>query len=60
MSKTRWEKVYQGPFEKEEAKKLAQGLRETAKPDVNLIYDARIRARKGGKQFDVYIKTIKE
>lgn len=56
--RTKWQKPYQGPFGKQEAIDIASDLRKTAKPDVNGIYDARIRARKGQKdKYDVYIKT---
>lgn len=41
-----WEKVYKGPFEKEEAEKLAEGIRAVAKPEVNLIHTAKIRMRR--------------
>ena len=58
MSSTRWHKAYQGPFEREEARKIAQELRDKAKPDVNSIYDARTRRRPNGG-YDVYIKTPK-
>ena len=57
MRTLKWEKVYKGPFSKKEAQDIAGELRKTADPQKNLIYDARVRSRKGGKGYDVYIKT---
>lgn len=60
MTTTKWQKVYVGPFKKAEAVAIAQDLRNVAKPDVNDIYDARVRSRRGkADQFDVFIKTTK-
>lgn len=60
MSITKWVKPYKGPFKEEEAKAVADDLRKTAKPDVNGIYDARVRVRNYEKgEYDVYIKTLK-
>ena len=56
----KWQKVYKGPFNKKEAQEIAGDLRKTADPQKNLIYDARVRSRKGGKGFDVYIKTTRD
>lgn len=60
MSLLHWTKAYKGPFEKAEAQEIAGQLRGQAKPDINGIYDARVRARKGGKGYDVYISTNRE
>ena len=60
MRNIKWEKAYKGPFPKKEALDLVAHFRNIANPDVNGIYDARIRSRKGGKSFDVYIRTITE
>lgn len=49
MRTLKWEKVYKGPFSKKEAQDIAGDLRKTADPQKNLIYDARIRARKKSK-----------
>lgn len=49
MSTTRWHKAYQGPFKKTEAQQIAGELRAKAKPDINGIYDARVRARRSLK-----------
>ena len=46
MSTTRWRKAYQGPFDRKESCKIAQELRDNAKPDINGIYDARVRTRR--------------
>lgn len=59
MRTLKWEKVYQGPFTKKEAQALAGDLRKNADHQKNLIYDARVRARRGGKGYDVYIKTTR-
>lgn len=74
MSTTKWVKAYKGPFAKEEAKKVAEELREKADPNKNGIYDARVRVRRKGncvctaacgaglghnEKYDVYIKTTK-
>lgn len=54
--KTRWEKVYRGPFDREQARKLAQGLRDVANPEINMIHDATTRRRPNGG-YDVFIKS---
>jgi len=60
MRTLRWEKVYKGPFEKKEAQEVASELRSKASVEKNGIYDARVRSRKGGKGYDVYIKTSRD
>lgn len=65
MPRTKWEKAYHGPFQKDEALKLVEGLREVANPDKNLIYDARLRVRTTRrsdmeKRYDVFIKVTNE
>ena len=46
-----------GPFEKTEAEKLVEGLRQSANPEENLIHDACIRRRRNSQKYDVYIKS---
>lgn len=53
-----WKKVYVGPFTKEEATKLVDGIKEVANPDVNLIEDASIRKRPLTDHYDVFIKEV--
>lgn len=55
--KFNWKKPYVGPFEKGLAEKLAKDLRDVAKPEVNDIYDAKIRQRGKTGKYDVFIKT---
>lgn len=52
-----WKKPYVGPFDKGLAEKLAQDLRDVAKPDENDIYDAKIRRRGKTDKWDVFIQT---
>jgi len=60
MSILKWTKAYQGPFEKAEAQIIASELRAGSRPDINGIYDARVRARRGGKGYDVYIQEVRQ
>jgi len=53
-----WQKTYKGPFSKKEAEGLVQNLKDVANPDINSIYDAAIRKRRGSNKYDVFIKTI--
>jgi len=54
----RWRKAYRGPFERKEADELVRCFKKIANPEVNLIYDADTRKRKG-EEFDVLILTEK-
>jgi len=55
-----WKKTYKGPFIRSESLGLVQNLREISDPDINLIYDARIRSRRNTNKYDVYIKTTRD
>jgi len=57
---TKWKKAYRGPFKKLEATMLAQELKDIASPQVNGIYDAKIRKVKLSNQYDVYIQVLQE
>lgn len=60
MTLTKWQKPYKGPFRRLEAIKIASELRGVANPDINGIYDARVRVRNYEKgQYDVFIKVTK-
>lgn len=61
MSALKWEKAYEGPFDKKLAQALAADLKTTAKPAVNSIHDARaIRRPNCPGEYDVEILTDNE
>lgn len=52
-----WQKPYVGPFSRALAESLVKELKDFAAPDVNAIYDAKIRKRARSRLYDVFVKT---